>query len=1363
MLAQLPHSREGLVAITGCAHPFKIKREDMTVAAGLTVAEILDFVQPDPGLRFHAHVFIGADYVPRDMWARVRPRAGARVTVRVVPSGGGGDKNPLRTILTIAVIAASLAVPGLLPGTLAETTIFGSLTVGTAAQIGTSILGLLIVNAIAPPSRPKLPSLSGSTRAESPVYAIEGARNDARPFGRVPRVLGEHRHFPPYAALPYTEIVGDDEFVRMLFCWSIGPVDVVERKFGETLLSSFSGTVEREFRRGYQAAQITDRGAWDASSGAYPTPAAFGDKYTVSVAGTVDGVAYVAGDTIVHNGLASETLSAGWDKNGDQPLTLFNDDVFQEDLAVAVTAAGGREVRTTQPGADEIGVDVTFLQGLVTFDDAGNKLNTTVDVLVEVSPAGAGTWTTVETLTVTANRASTVRAGTKWPVANGQYDVGLTRLTADSSSTKVFDVVTWTALRTIAHQDPVAEPGLALEALRVKATGELNRVIDSYNGVVTSIVPDWDSGSSSWIHRKSRNPASLYRAVLQDAGNPRPVPDTRIDLPQLEYWHGLNAADGLFFDAVIDFDLSARELLRDIASAGRAGRTSFDGKWSVAIEEPKTVPVQHFTPRNSFGFRGEKAFRALPHGLRMRFPNREKGWRQDERIVYRDGFNAANATEFEGLEQFGATDPRQVWLRGREHLATAVLRPELYRLSTDIEFLVCARGDLIRVQHDVILAGLASGRVKSVQDDGGGNATGVTVDELLEMEAGKSYVLRFRKQDGSSLLQAIVTATGGVTAVTFTATIPLANAPDPDDLFMFGETGLETIEGIVTGIRPRADLTAEITFVDAAPEIHEAVFATRDFAPADVTPATERIAIAGHPFHDADTVRVSTTGTLPGGSAALTDYRIVGRTDGDFQLSLTEGGAPVDLTDGGAGTHTVARQIPDFDSKITAPAAAAVPATINVRSDGTVLIREPDGSYTSRILLSLKKPLGLQTAIVGIEARFRESGSAGPWSFVTVGRDAGELSLMPVEDGLGYDYQLRYVLKDGAGDWTLSASHTVIGKDGDPSDIPFLAVQQKGDVVNIEWGQIADKDRNGATIRYAAQGADPAGFDNWKLVTRATRGTFVTNAALPPGDWVIGIKAVDTSENESTNAVTKNLTVTAGGNLGVFQRIEAPRWAGTLTGFLRHDVSGTLVPESTKLASDHTNAELFEQFVPFPVATSTYEAKEIDLTFDSIDTRLFAPVTAATRPDRAGIVSEQLEVDYRTAAGAYDGFEAWSVGTAPVARFVKMRVVVDNASAPGWLEQFDPTADIVEREDVQRGLVIAAGGTRVNFLQPFHGAFLPAIELTAKTAAGAARIPNWDAVTQDALGFYDAVDEVHVFDQAGVDVGGTVDLIARGP
>src|SRR3546814_17283654 len=80
------------VKVQACPHPFTAEHLRVEVPAGLTVAEILAIVQPDPMLRLHAHVWIGPHKLTRPLWHRLRPNPGADLASRVVPPDRKGGR-----------------------------------------------------------------------------------------------------------------------------------------------------------------------------------------------------------------------------------------------------------------------------------------------------------------------------------------------------------------------------------------------------------------------------------------------------------------------------------------------------------------------------------------------------------------------------------------------------------------------------------------------------------------------------------------------------------------------------------------------------------------------------------------------------------------------------------------------------------------------------------------------------------------------------------------------------------------------------------------------------------------------------------------------------------------------------------------------------------------------------------------------------------------------------------------------------------------------------------------------------------------------------------------------------------------------
>ena len=108
---------------------------------------------------------------------------------------------------------------------------------GDPATIGAMILQTLIEMAIAyvlsqifAPTRPK----AGNTPSPSQVYGIAPARNMARLGEPIPVVYGSVIALPDFAAQPYTEFVGNEQFMYALLCIGQGEHTVTEMLLGDS-------------------------------------------------------------------------------------------------------------------------------------------------------------------------------------------------------------------------------------------------------------------------------------------------------------------------------------------------------------------------------------------------------------------------------------------------------------------------------------------------------------------------------------------------------------------------------------------------------------------------------------------------------------------------------------------------------------------------------------------------------------------------------------------------------------------------------------------------------------------------------------------------------------------------------------------------------------------------------------------------------------------------------------------------------------------------------------------------------------------------------------------------------------------------
>lgn len=658
----------------------------------------------------------------------------------------------LRTIISFAVLAVSAFASIFFLPLLG--TAFATGTIGNA--IGTAVIsaaGGFLANRLIP-----------SNTAEQPEqrYALSGIRNRVDPWGVVPAVRGKLRVYPPYAVMPHTKVVGDELHFVGVFMIGEGPHSLNSCRIGDTALSKF----------------------------------------------TISGF----------------ELRAGWPD--DEPLTLVTECIFEDpNMGVELKQADGWVTRRTAPRTESISVDLAFLQGLSRTNDDGDVRPASVIVELRYQPAfdgsetpDEGAWIYLDPFVITEQKLYSFWVTRRWTPDGDprEFWVDMRRYTEDQSDGKTTDNVTWSALRTIRHQYPIAYPRpLALAAVAVKGSRQFNGMLDQFNLIASAVVPDWNG--TSWAPGETSNPASLSRDVLMGSANALARTEGQLNQAEFAEWHGWNVEKSLTYNRYHDFKLPARQAFAEIAAAGRASPTQFAGLWSIVIDRPQTVGRGHISQRNAHGFGGVPQFRKLPDAFRVKFLNRDRNWKPDEIIVKRPGL-VGEPVLFEEREYPGYDTVALNIRAGRHEFADLMLRTELFYASQKLEYLFAPRGSLVYYNYPVIEERQASGRVIEVATATVGTTVKlmVSLDAFVEMEAGEEYAVRFQKADGNTNLWTVETTPGRGTVLT------LANGPATPavgDIALFGTLGHEAQECIVRSIEGLKGLSARMTFVAHAPEI----------------------------------------------------------------------------------------------------------------------------------------------------------------------------------------------------------------------------------------------------------------------------------------------------------------------------------------------------------------------------------------------------------------------------------------------------------------------------------------------------------------------------------------------------------------
>lgn len=586
---------------------------------------------------------------------------------------------------------------------------------------------------------------------------ISGAQNEARPWGTVPVVLGTHRLSPMYAAMPYTFFSGEKQFINMIFCCGYGPVGIWDTRIGETPIGEFEE-------------------------------------------------------------MAQETYEG---RPGDPAITLFPSIANEQNLGITLLSVDSFVSRTTADNCSTISIDLIAPNGIYSYNSStGGYDDRPVTITVQYTNNINAGWISRPNIVFTRTR-DTVRKGDQWNVPPGTYLVRLAKITADYVGTgQVADTIEWITLRAFETGQPIKFPKpLGLIGIRARGSNQFNGVINTINCIVSSYVKSWNG--SVWVdNQHSSNPADLFRHVLQGPANARPRTDAQIDLSSIQLWADDCRARGYTYNAIISDQRTVREVLSDIAAAGRATVALRNGKWGVAFPRNSDPVSWHFTPRNSSGMKTTRVYHELPHALRVRYIEASSGWKQVEKIVYNDVpngggtmYNEATATLFESVEFPGITDWENIHKAARYQLAQVALRPETHTLTADVESLRLERGDKVIMSNDVLLIGTGYGRVTSVDAIG----QTVHVDSRVIMAVGKSYQIKFTLSDGTFLTRTVLNTaneTDWIKLDVGSSTMPPVGA-----LFSFGETTKVTADYRVLDVRPGPDLSAQFVLVDDAPGV----------------------------------------------------------------------------------------------------------------------------------------------------------------------------------------------------------------------------------------------------------------------------------------------------------------------------------------------------------------------------------------------------------------------------------------------------------------------------------------------------------------------------------------------------------------
>ncbi|NCC82351.1 MAG: hypothetical protein EOM04_08790, partial [Clostridia bacterium] len=139
------------------------------------------------------------------------------IEILVPLSGGGSGKDTLRSAAFLAVAFISTWATSGIPNPLTKFLVAASI----------NLAGVALVNALIPIQAPE--GIDSKTAGEVPGFStksLSASSNKPGSYQVFPKMYGERRVKPYYAASPYTEVVGEDQYLHFLFFLNFGPISI---------------------------------------------------------------------------------------------------------------------------------------------------------------------------------------------------------------------------------------------------------------------------------------------------------------------------------------------------------------------------------------------------------------------------------------------------------------------------------------------------------------------------------------------------------------------------------------------------------------------------------------------------------------------------------------------------------------------------------------------------------------------------------------------------------------------------------------------------------------------------------------------------------------------------------------------------------------------------------------------------------------------------------------------------------------------------------------------------------------------------------------------------------------------------------
>lgn len=534
---------------------------------------------------------------------------------------------------------------------------------------------------------------TGDIPEADPVFSLRGQQNANNLGQPIPCQYGKIKNYPDFAARPYNQYIGNNQYQFQLYCLGHGYYDIENVRIEDTPIGNFA-EVEYEV---------------------YPP----GVKPTLFP------------DAVVTSSEVSNIELYG----PNEPEYTGN--------------AGPFVVNDVGTLTSRIEVDVVLPQGLYFQNTNGTlALNEAIAIFeyqeIDEDDIPIGAWTTLANFNKNLKTTTPQRFTYSLEVPQGRYQVRARRTNNAGTTHRDIDLIQWEAVRAFLDYDQ-NYGDVTLLAVKALATNNLNNNTKvRLNLYQTRKLRTYDPNTEVWSAPvATRNPIWAMIDVFTASYGAR-IDDSFLDLETLSALAAELDAELKYFDWSFPRTDSVWTVAKSILASVRAF-PMLNGSQITALRDTDSATVGAvFTPNNIIegSFSWEVSLFALGSydGLEVEYMDLLT-WKPETVLCTIGTETGSNPRK---VKLVGITDRTRAYREGLYLRAKEVYQRQIIKLSTGLEGLIPAVNQLVAVTHDVPRWGAYSGLVLDV--------TGqiVTLSNEVVLEPGDDYFIAFRRKDGSS-------------------------------------------------------------------------------------------------------------------------------------------------------------------------------------------------------------------------------------------------------------------------------------------------------------------------------------------------------------------------------------------------------------------------------------------------------------------------------------------------------------------------------------------------------------------------------------------------------------------------------------